>query len=178
MVVKKFGPIMQMGFVVEDLDTAINFWTKKMNVGPFIKLEGIELYDQYYNHESINLDFSGALSYTGTMQIELIKQHCNTPSIYNEYVNNKKDTLHHLCALTNDIENDIKILESEGYKNLQGGRTQDNGKFAYLDTTEKGKPIFELTQLSEGGIQFFKTIEKASFNWDKKTTLLKTEIIL
>ena len=59
--VKKFGPIMQMGFVVEDLDTAINFWTKKMNVGPFIKLEGIELYEQYYNQESIDLDFSGAL---------------------------------------------------------------------------------------------------------------------
>lgn len=29
---KKFGPIMQMGFIVEDMDIAIDFWTKKMNV--------------------------------------------------------------------------------------------------------------------------------------------------
>ncbi|MDC0184922.1 VOC family protein [Rhodobiaceae bacterium] len=26
---KKSGPIMQMGFVVEDLDDAIDYWTKK-----------------------------------------------------------------------------------------------------------------------------------------------------
>ena len=99
---KKFGPIMQMGFIVEDMDIAIDFWTKKMNVGPFIKLEGIELIDQYYKGKPADLDFSGALSYSGSMQIELIKQHCDTPSLYNEYVNNEKGGLHHLCCLTQE----------------------------------------------------------------------------
>ena len=175
---KKFGPIMQMGFIVEDMDIAIDFWTKKMNVGPFIKLEGIELIDQYYKGKPADLDFSGALSYSGSMQIELIKQHCDTPSLYNEYVNNEKGWLHHLCCLTQDIENDIRILESQGYINLQGGKTQDNGQFAYLDTPERERPIFELTQLSEGGLTFFAMIEEAAKNWDKKTTLMEAEIIL
>ena len=175
---KKFGPIMQMGFIVEDMDIAIDFWTKKMNVGPFIKLEGIELIDQYYKGKPADLDFSGALSYSGSMQIELIKQHCDTPSLYNEYVNNEKGGLHHLCCLTQDIENDIRILESQGYINLQGGKTKDNGQFAYLDTPERERPIFELTQLSEGGLTFFAMIEEAAKNWDKKTTLMEAEIIL
>ena len=175
---KKFGPIMQMGFIVEDMDVAIDFWTKKMNVGPFIKLEGIELIDQYYKGKPADLDFSGALSYSGSMQIELIKQHCDTPSLYNEYVNNEKGGLHHLCCLTQDIENDIRILESQGYINLQGGKTQDNGQFAYLDTPERERPIFELTQLSEGGLSFFAMVEEAAKNWDKKTTLMEAEIIL
>ena len=175
---KKFGPIMQMGFVVEDLDDAIDYWTKKMNIGPFIKLEGIDLIDQYYKGKPADLDFSGALSYTGSMQIELIKQHCDTPSIYNEYINNEKGELHHLCCLTTDIENDISILESQGYINIQGGKTQDNGQFAYLDTQKKERPIFELTQLSQGGLSFFNMIEEAAKNWDKKTTLLEAEIIL
>lgn len=175
---KKFGPIMQMGFIVEDMDIAIDFWTKKMNVGPFIKLEGIELIDQYYKGKPADLDFSGALSYSGSMQIELIKQHCDTPSLYNEYVNNEKGGLHHLCCLTQDIENDIRILESQGYINLQGGKTQDNGQFAYLDRPERERPIFELTQLSEGGLTFFAMIEEAAKNWDKKTTLMEAEIIL
>jgi len=112
------------------------------------------------------------------MQIELIKQHCNTPSLYNEYVNNEKGGLHHLCCLTQDIENDIRILESQGYINLQGGKTQDNGQFAYLDTPERERPIFELAQLSEGGLSFFAMIEEAAKNWDKKTTLMEAEIIL
>ena len=27
---KKFGPMMQMAFVVDDFDEPINFWTKKL----------------------------------------------------------------------------------------------------------------------------------------------------
>ena len=107
---KKFGPMMQMAFVVDDFDEPINFWTKKMNIGPFFKLEHLNLKDVYYMDKPTELDFSVAIAYTGNMQIELVNQHCDTPSIYNEYVNNEKGPLHHLCTLTNDIENDIRIL--------------------------------------------------------------------
>ena len=94
---KKFGPMMQMAFVVEDFDEPIEFWTKKMNIGPFFKLEHLNVKDVYYMDKPTNLDFSVAIAYTGSMQIELVNQHCDTPSIYNEYVNNEKGPLHHLA---------------------------------------------------------------------------------
>ena len=71
-----------------------------------------------------------------------------------------------------DIENDIRILESQGYMNLQGGKTQDDGKFAYLDTKEKEGPILEIAQLSEAGLGFFDVMHEASKNWDKKTQVM------
>ena len=89
-----------------------------------------------------------------------------------EYVNNEKGPLHHLCALTNDIENDIRILVSQGFINLQGGKTQDNGKFAYLDTKEREGPILELAQLSDAGLGFFDMMKEAAKNWDKKTAIM------
>ena len=101
---KQFGPMMQMAFVVKDFDEPINYWTKKMNIGPFFKLEHLNVKDVYYMDKFTELDFSVAIAYTGNMQIELVNQHCDTPSIYNEYVNNEKGSLHHLCTLTNDIE--------------------------------------------------------------------------
>ena len=169
---KKFGPIMQMAFIVDSFEDSIEFWTRKMNVGPFVMLEGVELKDVYYKDSSADIDFSGAIAYTGSMQVELIKQYCDTPSIYNEYVNNEKGPLHHLCTLTDNIENDIRILESQGYTNLQGGKTQDNGKFAYLDTKEREGPILEIAQLSEAGLGFFDVMREASKNWDKKTAIM------
>ena len=42
---KKFGPMMQMAFVVNDFDEPINYWTKKMNIGPFFKLEHLNVKD-------------------------------------------------------------------------------------------------------------------------------------
>ena len=143
-----------------------------MNIGPFFKLEHLNLKDVYYMDKPTELDFSVAIAYTGNMQIELVNQHCDTPSIYNEYVNNEKGSLHHLCTLTNDIENDIRILESQGYINLQGGKTQDDGKFAYLDTKEKEGPMLEIAQLSEAGLGFFDVMHEASKNWDKKTPIM------
>jgi methylmalonyl-CoA/ethylmalonyl-CoA epimerase len=162
---KKFGPIMQMAFIVESFDESIKFWTEKMNVGPFIILDDIKLSDVYYKDKPANIDFSGAIAYTGGMQIELIKQHCDTPCIYNEYVNNLKGPLHHVAALTTDIENDIRILESQGYINLQGGN-------------EREGPMFELVQLSEAGLGFFDMMEQEAKNWDGKIATIEAEVII
>ena len=172
---KLFGPMEQMGFVVDNFDEPIKHWTEKLNVGPFFILEHLDLKDVYYygkNGEENEIDFSVALAYSGNMQIEFIKQHCDTPSIYNEYVNNKKNTLHHLCTFTKNIENDIKILESQGYRNLQGGKTMDEGTFSYLDIDNNFSPILEIAQLSEGALGMFDMIKEASMNWDGKKPIM------
>ena len=130
---KLFGPMEQVGIVVDNFEGPINHWTKNLKVGPFFILEHLELNDVYYNGNPSNIDFSVALAYSGDIQIELIKQHCETPSIYNDYVDNKKNSVHHFCTFTPNINDDLKILESQGYKNIQGGKTQDGGSFAYLD---------------------------------------------
>ena len=88
--VKAFGPMEQIGIVVDNFEDPIKHWTEKLKVGPFFILEHLDLNDVYYQGNLTEIDFSVALAYSGDIQIELIKQHCNTPSIYNEYVNNKK----------------------------------------------------------------------------------------
>ena len=170
-----FGPMEQMGFIVDDFDGPIKHWTEKLNVGPFFILEHLELKDIYYNGKNgieNEIDFSVALAYSGNMQIEFIKQHCDTPSIYNEYVNNKKNVLHHLCTFTKDITNDIKILEGQGYKNLQGAKTLDDGTFSYLDIENNYGVILEIAQLSEGAVGMFDMIKEASINWDGKKSVM------
>jgi len=172
---KLYGPVMQMGFVVDNFEEPIKHWTEKLNVGPFFILEHLDLKDVYYygkNGEENKIDFSVALAYSGDVQIEFIKQHCDTPSIYNEYVNNKKNTLHHLCTFTKDIESDIKILESQGYKNIQGGKTMDEGTFSYLDIDGDFSPILEIAQLSEGANAMFEMIKNASKDWDGKNAIM------
>ena len=64
------------------------------------------------------------------------------------------------------------ILESQGYKNQPGGKTHDDGKFAFLDTNDREGPILEIAQLSEAGLGFFDIMLEASKNWDKKTAVM------
>ena len=176
---KLYGPIMQMGFVVDDFDGPIKHWTEKLNVGPFFILEHLDLKDFHYRGNKSNIDFSVAISFSGDMQIELIKQHCDTSSIYNEYSEIKRGDLHHICRLTPDINNDIKILENQGYKNIQGGETEDGGiKFAYLDAQENYGSILELAELAEENLVLTEAMKNASKNWDKKDSIMELEEIL
>ena len=93
-------------------------------------------------------------------------------SIYNEYVKNKKNTVHHFCTFSKDINNDIKFFEDSGYKNVQGGSTQDGGSFAYLDKENNFGAILEIAQLSEGGYAMFEMIKSASKKWDGKDAIM------
>ena len=176
---KLYGPIMQMGFVVDNFEDPIKHWTEKLNVGPFFILEHLDLKDFHYRGKKSDLDFSVAISFSGNMQIELIKQHCDKPSIYNECSKISSGDLHHICRLTPDINNDIEILENQGYKNIQGGETEDGGiKFAYLDSKENYGSIIELAELAEENLVLTETMKNASKNWDKKTSIMELEEIL
>ena len=176
---KLYGPIMQMGFVVDNFEDPIKHWTEKLNVGPFFILEHLDLKDFHYKGNKSDIDFSVAISFSGDMQIELIKQHCDTPSIYNEYSDIKRGDLHHICRLTSDINNDIKILENQGYKNIQDGETEDGGiKFAYLDIQKNYGSILELAELAEENLALTEAMKNASRNWDKKVSIMELEEIL
>ena len=75
--------------------------------------------------------------------------------------------------------NDIKILEKQGYKNIQGGETSDGGiKFCYLDANENYGCILELAELAEENLMLTEAIKKASKNWDKKIPIMELEKIL
>ena len=176
---KLYGPIMQMGFVVDDFEEPIKHWTEKLNIGPFFILEHLDLKDFHYRGNKSDIDFSVAISFSGDMQIEFIKQHCDTLSIYNESSEIKRGELHHICRLTPDINNYIKILEDQGYKNIQGGETEDGGiKFAYLNAQENYGSILELAELAEENLTLTEAMKNASKNWDKKASIMELEEIL
>ena len=60
---KFFGPMEQIGIVVDDFNDPINHWTKNLNVGPFIILEHLDLKDVYYKGNNTNL-------YTDNIEID------------------------------------------------------------------------------------------------------------
>jgi len=65
----RLGPVMQLAWLPEDFDAALEHWTKTMGVGPFFIMENIALADMRYMGEPTNAVFTLALSYWGDVQI-------------------------------------------------------------------------------------------------------------
>jgi hypothetical protein len=168
--ISAIGPVMQFAFVPKDFDAALRHWTETMGVGPFYMLENVVLGDGKYLDQPYGCVFSVAIAYWGDMQIELIRQENDAPSIYKGA---EGEALHHACILTDDIEKARRIATDAGASVLVEGKVGDDGYVLYVDTGGGPGTIVEILQSASGTDGLFEMIKAASVGWDGSEPLRK-----
>lgn len=168
--ISAIGPVMQIAFVPKDFDAAVRYWTQTMGVGPFFLMENIQLGDMRYLGAPSDCVFSIAIAYWGDMQVELIRQENDAPSIYR---GQEGGGLHHTCVLTDDIQKARRIVKESGAKILVEGKVAPDGAVLYVDTGGGPGSIVEILQMSSGSDGLFAMIKAASVDWDGSDPLRK-----
>ena len=168
--ISAIGPVMQFAFVPKDFDAAVRHWTQTMGVGPFYLLENNLLGDGLFMGEPSTCVFSIAIAYWGDMQIELVRQENDAPSIYRDAGG---EALHHTCILTHDIEQARQIAIASGASVLVEGKVGADGYVLYVDTGGGPGTIVEILQSATGTEGLFAMIKAASVGWDGAEPLRK-----
>lgn len=162
-----FGDIVQLGYVVTDMDAAIEHWVRVLGIGPFFVSKHVPYAEVHYRGEPSDVQICVALSSHRGMQIEIIQQTGGGPSIYSNFIEETGGGLHHVCALTDDLAADLDSWKQRGVSVQMGGSTAAGIPFAYLDTDPDNQGrVLELVQPSPGLLRFFGKIETAAGNWD------------
>jgi hypothetical protein len=92
-----FGAITQNGYVVHDIAAAMRHWIEVLGVGPWFYVEHTPIEDfQYQGHPS-PIDVSIALANSGPLQIELIQQRNDAPSMYRDFLAAGHEGLQHIA---------------------------------------------------------------------------------
>ena len=166
----RFGEIVQMGYVVPDLDAAVDHWATVLGVGPFFVASKVPYAQVHYRGQSCDAEISVALASHRGMQIEIIQQVAGGTSMFSEFVAKTGGGLHHVCALCEDLEGELAVWSARGVNVEMGGVTTAGVPFAYLDTDpdHQGR-VLELVQPSKGLLRFFEKIEAAGASWDGTT---------
>jgi len=107
--------LFQVGFVVDDLLGSAAHWAGIFGVGPFHVLPPIEVTCTYRGAAS-GMNLQVAVAQAGPVQIELIKQHCDRPSIYRDFADRGQSVFHQLCTLAPDYEGTKAHYEELGYE--------------------------------------------------------------
>jgi hypothetical protein len=91
-----FGPIAQLGYVVRDAHASMEQWIRN-GVGPWFHFERVKL--DWFRHRGIAspLEMSVALANSGDVQIELIQQRNDAPSMYKEFLDAGREGLQHVA---------------------------------------------------------------------------------
>lgn len=154
----------QVGLVVDDLLGAAAEWVRVFGVGPFHVLPAHERAWTYRGAPStINLQV--AVAQAGPVQIELIKQHCDRPSIFRDWSRGAVAGIHQLCTVTADYDGKIAHFEDLGY---EVAAEFDNGGFrvGYLDTADDFGFFTEVVGRTEEFMSQLAAISQTCAQWD------------
>ena len=160
------GPIRQIGYVVTDLDEALASWVE-LGVGPWLVIRGLPM-SARYRGEPCETTLSLALSNSGEMQIELIHQHDETPSIFTEFLAAHGPGFHQLAYWAEDFDETMKAVADAGWPVVWSGGEGFGVRFAYVEPTSPApiSQVVEISELTEGQAASAKLIRDAAANWD------------
>jgi len=160
------GQVMQLAYVPANFDAALAFWTQTMGAGPFFALDHVQLDDVKVDGVPAQIDFSMVLGYWGDIQIELIRQHNEAPSIYKTWRDEGREGLHHVCILVDDMAEARRVCAAAGAKVRQEGKVAGGGEVIYVDTGGGPGTMVEILRPAPGGAQFFAMMRDAARDWD------------
>ena len=96
-------PFFQHAYVVTDLDAAVRRWSELFGAGPFA-LRWHHVAPRFaYRGTPAQADVSYAFGYLGDIQVQLIQQHDDTPSIYRDMYGPDEEGFHHVATLVHDF---------------------------------------------------------------------------
>ncbi len=172
----KLGAIMQVGYVVEDMDAALRYWTENLAIGPFFVIEHFPLQDTQYRGSPTDLDVDIALAFSATMCFELIVQNSKGPSVYSEVVEKRGFGFHHWAVSTRDFDGDVARYRSTGAEMALYGVAEVGGRAAYMDTMATLSGMVELIEITPPVEEFFTMVQRASVGWDGTDPVRRLEV--
>lgn len=157
----------QVAYVVKDLDEALDYWTRVMKAGPFYKLEHAPLTNKLYRGAATDVDIDLAIGYSGELQIELIQQNNDVPSVYKEFLDAGRSGIHHIGIMPEDyaaaLAYHADLGHAPAFEADFGG-----AKLTYIDTLDSLGHFIEFWDNHDNFKGLFEMIKAETDAWDGK----------
>lgn len=160
------GRAAQIAVVTRDFEATVQQWATLLGAGPFFCGEFVNR-DYLYRGDRADCATEVAFGYLGDMQVQIVAQTCDTPSIYSEILGLSERTplFHHMLILTDDIDADIARYAQHGIG--VAALVEPQGmKVAFMDSVPQLGVIVEFFQMSPYFDDFFTRAHRAHLEWD------------
>jgi Glyoxalase/Bleomycin resistance protein/Dioxygenase superfamily len=161
------GPIQQIGYVVRDLDGAMQSWCA-LGVGPWFTMRNLQPKDCRYRGEPCEPTISIAFANSGAMQIELIQQNDDTPSIYREFLDAQHEGFHQLAWWVTDFDALMHRAAAARWPVVWSGDAGDV-RFVYFELEALISTVVEVMELNDLSRGLAELVAGAAAAWDKTT---------
>lgn len=155
----------QLGFVVDDLLAAADRWVRVFGVGPFHVMPRVKNSCRYRGADAY-ADIHIAVAQAGPVQIELIQDYTDGPSVFGDFVELRGAFgLHQLCTLTRDYDGKKAHYERLGYETACEFTTPGQ-RVAFYDTIEDFGFFTEVVEEKPSFQANLAAISRTCEDWD------------
>jgi hypothetical protein len=171
---KTYAGIRQVGYVVKDIEKAMEHWSRVLGVGPwFYREDATPTTFTYYGKQATPPKISIAVANSGDLQIELIEQHDDSPSLYRDALRVAGECAQHIAYWTEDQFDELRErLIASGYVEGHAGQMGQRGRFSYLVHEGLPSAVIELSELRGGKGEYFRKVAAAAEVWDGSNAVI------
>jgi hypothetical protein len=160
------GAVVQIGYLVEDIDLAVARWLDQTNTGPFFRAR-FDLTGQTFRGEPVASAIEAALGYRDDVLIELVQSVDTAPSVFNELMRQRGPGIHHVMLATADMDADLQRHEAGGNPVVASGFTPGFGRAAFVDTVAEFGHFVEYGEWSDPVLAVIDGFREAHRGWDR-----------
>lgn len=158
--------VMQIAYLVPDIQKAIHHWVTHFKVGPWFVAPHFTGTDKRYRGAATDVDMSVAMAYWNDMNIELIQQLNDAPSVYRDVIDKRGYGFHHWGVCTKDFEGEVERYRAQGLDVAFSTRVRSGSRIAFFDTTATLPGMVEVIETTDATTEMFSSFYRASIGWD------------
>src|SRR4029453_2531236 len=159
------GPVRQNGYAVAGLERAIDAWLA-LGVGPWNVIGPMEQQGMQYRGQDTNPTITIAFANSGDLQLELITQLDDAPSIYKEFLDRGREGFHHLAWWAEDYAAVEAAARAEGWDLVTVGNTGGATHFFYAELAPVTSTVIEVMELNDLTRWLGETVRARAEGWD------------
>jgi hypothetical protein len=170
-----FGPrdnsIIQIAYTVADIEEGMRRYTELLHVGPWFLIGPFVPPKGRYRGATTKAQFSLALGYTDQLMVELIQQHDESPSVFQETLKARgAHGFHHWAVGARDFEKTTAHYRSLGYQEAFSDTAPEplGCRVIYFDTGRDLPGMLEVIEINAATEEAFHRICQAAQEWNGK----------
>lgn len=174
-----FGPrdnsIIQIAYSVADIEAEMRRYSELLHVGPWFLIGPFVPPKGRYRGAATKAHFSLALAYSGEIQVELIQQHDEEPSVFRETLKARgAHGFHHWGIGARDFEKTAAHYRSLGYAEaFTDTAPQLECRVIYFDTGRDLPGMLEVIEINAATEQAFHGMYQAAREWNGKDHIVR-----
>ena len=142
--------IVQLGFVVRDLEAAMDEFGTRLRIGPWTVFRNFAGDDPRYHGAPTQATAHVALGFCGHLQYELIEPADDLPSVHRDLIVDTGYGFHHFGRATTTFDADVAALNAQGYATAFSASVGPGSRVAYFDTRDVLPGMTELLESGPG----------------------------